>query len=66
MKAIPVTHEAGPYTHSETGDVVYMAKFITSAKPDEVVIYLNGDPLDNQRENLKVMSLDEFRRLYCD
>lgn len=49
-----VTHEQGPKTKIN-GITVYMAKFITGAKDHETVIYLNGDPLDNRRANLKVV-----------
>lgn len=49
-----VTHEAGPHTLTG-GRTLYLAKFLTSAKPDESVVYVNGDPLDNRRANLRVV-----------
>lgn len=48
-----VTHEAGPYS-DDTGERVYLAKFVAGAGPDESVIFIDGNPLDCRRENLAI------------
>lgn len=49
------THEDGPYCIEPDGRRLFMAKAFTKAADDETVIYLNGDPLDNRRANLRVV-----------
>lgn len=53
------THEAGPW-RQDGERKVYMAKEITGAKDGESVVYLNGDPLDNRRENLRVVETSKL------
>lgn len=49
-----VTHDEGPF-RVEHGRRIYLAKFITGAGPNDTVVFVNGDPLDCRRENLKVV-----------
>jgi hypothetical protein len=38
---------------------VYLHRLIADASPDEIVAHLNGDTLDNRRDNLAVMKRDQ-------
>jgi hypothetical protein len=44
----------GPCTEID-GQVVYMADLIMEPKADEYVIYVDGNPLDNRRANLRIV-----------
>jgi hypothetical protein len=37
------------------GEMIYLEDLIMNPAPDETVIHLNGDTLDNRRVNLKIV-----------
>jgi HNH endonuclease len=48
----------GPYAEID-GRTVYMADLLMKPAADEVVIYVNGNPLDNRRANLRIVKKSE-------
>ena len=54
------THEDGPYVVAENGEIKFLAKLLTNAEPWQTVIYLDGDPLNNQRHNLLVIATEQL------
>ena len=58
------THEDGPCAVSDDGQIMYLAKVITNALPWQTVIYLDGDPLNNQDNNLLVVPTEQLENMF--